>query len=83
MKEIRKDCFWYRPWKDMSATFNQCELEKPTECPCTKNCEWYISKAKADETIWSMLQNKQIEANHKLFENINKDNAVWWTPNKK
>ena len=83
MKEIRKDCFWYRPWKDMSATIDQCDLAETAKCPCDDDCKWYITNAEANEIIWSTLQNKQIEANHKLIENINKDNAVWWTPNKK
>lgn len=67
----------------MSATIDQCDLAEIAKCPCDDDCKWYITNAKADEIIWSMLQIKQIEANHKLFENINKDNAVWWTPNKK
>jgi len=53
--KIRTDCFWYRPWKDMSATFDQCELEEPTKCPCSEDCKWYISKASADEMIWTSL----------------------------
>ena len=36
MKEIRKDCFWYRPWKDMSATFHQCHLKDTAE-ECSGN----------------------------------------------
>ena len=67
----------------MSATIDQCDLADTAKCLCDDNCKWYITNGEADEIIWSMLQNKQIEANHKLFENINKDNAVWWTPNKK
>ncbi len=52
---IRRDCFWYRPWKDMSATFDQCELEEPTKCSCSEECKWYISKANADEMVWTSL----------------------------
>lgn len=48
---IRKDCFWYRPWKDMSATFHQCELDEPTVCNCTENCIDFIAKKEADELI--------------------------------
>ena len=55
MKKIREDCFWYRPWKDMSATFDQCKLEEPTKCPCSEECKRYISKASVDEIIWSRL----------------------------
>jgi len=51
MKDVREDCFWYRPWKDMGATFDQCELKEITECPCTENCIDFIMKKEADELI--------------------------------
>lgn len=51
MKKIRKDCFWYRPWKDMSATFDQCELDEPTVCNCTENCKYFIGKKEVDELV--------------------------------
>lgn len=53
--KIRTNCFWYRPWKDMGATLDQCELKEPTKCPCSKDCKWYISKASADEIVWTSL----------------------------
>lgn len=53
---IRKDCFWYRPWQDMSATFDQCELANTAECLCKEDCKWYISKDKADDLIYAILQ---------------------------
>lgn len=56
MKIIRKNCFWYRPWRDMGATFDQCEMAPITECPCNKNCKWYISKASAQEIVWKALE---------------------------
>lgn len=48
---VRRDCFWYRPWKDMGATFDQCEVAPVTECPCTENCVDFITKNEADELI--------------------------------
>ena len=53
---IKKECFWYRPWKDMGATFDQCEVAPIAECPCKENCKWYISKADAEELVWTALQ---------------------------
>ena len=51
MKDVREDCFWYRPWDDMGARFDQCELKEITECPCTENCIDFITKKEADELI--------------------------------
>lgn len=48
---IRRDCFWYRPWKDMGATFDQCNLAETAECPCTENCINFITKEEVDELI--------------------------------
>ncbi len=48
---IRRDCFWYRPWKDMGATFDQCNLAETAECPCTENCINFITKKEVDELI--------------------------------
>ena len=67
---IRQDCFWYRPWHDMSATIDQCNFAETAECPCNDDCKWYIANAKVDEIIWSMLQTKQevIRANNLYSE---------------
>ena len=56
MKIVRKDCFWYRPWQDMGATMPQCEIAPMAECPCEKDCKWYISKINADNLVWEQLQ---------------------------
>ena len=53
---IRQDCFWYRPWKDMSATIDQCDLAETAKCPCDDDCKWYITNAKVDEIIWTLQQ---------------------------
>lgn len=54
--KIRTNCFWYRPWHDMSATIDQCDLADTAECPCTEYCKWYISKDRVDELVWAVLQ---------------------------
>ena len=54
--KIRTDCFWYRPWKDMGATIDQCYLAITPECLCEEDCKWYISKDKADDLIHVILQ---------------------------
>ena len=56
MDIIRKDCFWYRPWRDMGATFDQCEVADITECPCKEDCKWHISKHKVDDLVYTILQ---------------------------
>ena len=48
---IRRNCFWYRPWQDMSATIDQCYFYSDGECPCHKDCEMFITKSVADEVI--------------------------------
>lgn len=48
---IRKDCFWYRPWKDMSATIDQCEFEDTGLCSCTEKCNMYIERKRVDELV--------------------------------
>ena len=48
---IRKDCYWYRPWKDMSATIDQCYFHKIGECHCCSNCEMHITKKMVDKMI--------------------------------
>lgn len=53
---IRTNCFWYRPWNDMSATIDQCDLADTAECPCEEDCKWYISKDRVDELILAILQ---------------------------
>ena len=54
--KIRTDCFWYRPWHDMGARIDQCEVAPVAECPCEEDCKWYISKASADNLVWDELQ---------------------------
>lgn len=54
--KIRTDCFWYRPWHDMSATIDQCDVAPIAECPCDMDCKWYISQASADNLVWEELQ---------------------------
>ena len=56
MREVREDCFWYRPWHDMGAKFDQCDVSPTAECPCSPTCKWYISKASADNLVWDELQ---------------------------
>ena len=48
---IRKDCFWYRPWKDMSATIDSCYYGGDYICDCCEDCELYISKRQADKIM--------------------------------
>ena len=50
-KTIRRNCFWCRPWRDMSATIDQCYFYSEGECPCHEDCEKFITKAEADEII--------------------------------
>ncbi len=54
--KIRTDCFWYRPWHDMGARIDQCEVADTAECPCKEDCKWYISKYKADDLVYTILQ---------------------------
>lgn len=54
--KIRTDCFWYRPFRDMGARIDQCEVADMAECPCKEDCKWYISKHKADNLIYTILQ---------------------------
>ena len=51
--EIRKDCFWYRPWKDMSATFHQCHL-KDIAKECDGMCEMFIHNNVVDKLIYKI-----------------------------
>lgn len=53
--KIRTDCFWYRPLRDMGACIDWCEIAGMDECSC-ENCKWYISKHKADNLIYTILQ---------------------------
>ena len=48
---IRKDCFWYRPWRDMAATIDQCYFHLTGECHCDENCEMFITDKQADEVM--------------------------------
>ena len=50
-KIIRRNCFWYRPWRDMSATIDQCYFCYDGECPCREDCEKFIASSQADEII--------------------------------
>ena len=54
--KIRTNCFWYRPWNDMSATIDQCDLADTAECPCKEDCKWYISRDMVDKLILAVLQ---------------------------
>ena len=51
MDIIRKECFWYRPWKDMGATIDQCHFHATGECHCCEDCEMFITKKQVDEII--------------------------------
>lgn len=55
---IRRNCFWYRPWRDMSATIDQCYFYSDGECPCNKDCKWYISKHTVDDLMYTILQTR-------------------------
>lgn len=57
--KIKRDCFWYRPWRDMGAMFDQCELAEPTECPCSENCKSYITKKDADAFVKDALNRQK------------------------
>ena len=50
-KIIRRNCFWYRPWRDMSATIDQCYFCYDGECPCREDCEKFIASSQADEIM--------------------------------
>ena len=52
----RENCFWYREFKDMSATVSQCEIAEPWTCPCKEDCEWFITKAAAEELVLDLQQ---------------------------
>lgn len=54
--KIRKDCFWYRPWKDMSATIDQCDLAETAKCPCDGTCDNFIHKNVVDRLIYKVIQ---------------------------
>lgn len=49
--KIRTNCFWYRPWQDMSATIDQCYFYSDGECPCDGYCEMFITSSQADEVM--------------------------------
>lgn len=51
MQKIRENCFWHNSFKDMAATIHQCEIAEPWTCPCTEDCEWFITKAAAKELM--------------------------------
>ena len=51
--KIRTDCFWYRPWKDMSATFHQCHLKGIAD-ECDGMCSKFINKDIADKIMYKV-----------------------------
>lgn len=51
----RSNCFWYTPWKDMSATFDQCYLAETGECPCSYDCDWFIDSVGARALVFEKL----------------------------
>ena len=63
MKEIvRRNCFWYRPWRDMSATIDECYFCSVGECPCHEDCERFITKSEADKIVEQFIDvRSQIE----------------------
>ena len=54
-EQYRTNCFWYRPWQDMSATMYQCELAETGTCPCETDCSWFISREEVDQIIYTRL----------------------------
>lgn len=57
----RSNCFWYTPWKDMAATFDQCYLAETGECPCDYNCEWFIDSLGARALVFEKLMKDKEE----------------------
>lgn len=57
----RDNCFWYTPWKDMSARIDQCYLAETGECPCDYNCEWFIDSLGARALVFEKLMKDKEE----------------------
>lgn len=51
MSKIKKDCFWYSPERDMSATIDCCTLSETYTCPCEEDCDWYIANKDAKKLV--------------------------------
>lgn len=51
--KYEEKCFWYRPWKDMSATFHQCHL-KDIAKECDGMCEMFIHNNVVDKLIYKI-----------------------------
>lgn len=51
MSKIKKDCFWYSPERDMSATIDCCTLSETYTCPCEEDCDWYITNKDAKKLV--------------------------------
>ena len=59
---LRRNCFWFDPWQDMAATIPHCYLEYDdlASCPCSNECEWFISEADVRSIIYNkLLQEKE------------------------
>ena len=52
MSQYRSDCFWWESWCSTEGLMYQCYLAETGECPCTSNCEWFISKLRVRAAVF-------------------------------
>ena len=48
---VRRNCFFLVLFGSMDA----CYLAEPWECPCDKNCEWFITELQARELVYEKM----------------------------
>lgn len=73
MNKCREDCYFYYESQEMSAYVPNCSFDAQYEygfCPCSENCEHYISKKEAHKLIKKIVRCK--DCSHGELEPWNK-----------
>lgn len=62
----RKDCYFYHESQDMHAYVPNCCFDKNYAygfCPCSENCENYISKSEVSKLVRDAVHRKKEDKN--------------------
>ena len=54
----REDCFFFKDYQDMQCRVPTCLLCEYGKCPCSFDCQDYISKDEAFNIIKTIVRNK-------------------------
>ena len=68
-KYFRTKCYWFNEYQDMNAIVPTCDYYKQYgSCPCSDECEHYISEQEVEKIIRKRVENEWIPCSERLPE---------------